>query len=261
MKYLKPMKILGIFAFAFFANFATLAQNTTSARPISIEIFGSYGIASDWARSWSQTNTTNDPATYGPIPGQKGIGFGANFGYEILTNLAAVIGYNFQSLSTKVDFYSTTTMRNYEISMTTHFLNIGARPMVNALGGQFYAGAGFLLSLPTNYKMIETTSSLNRTISDEGKLNLSGGYYAELGYKYSVTEQVSIGLGLRINVMNVSNKGQDWTSANSLTGVTTTKKYSDSIAAGCSTGTTTCNAPETYSLTNTQFQLVAGLRL
>lgn len=260
MKHYTPTKLFGIFMLSVVTTTVS-AQSTTSPKPIIIEAYGSYGMASDWARSWSQTNTSNDPATYGPIPGQKGLGFGANIGYEVLTNLAVIVGYNFQSLTTKADFFSGIAVRNYEISMTTHFFNVGARPMFSGLGGQIYAGAGFLLSLPTSYKLIETTSSLNRTITDEGKLNLSGGYYAELGYKYSVTEQVSIGLGLRINVMNVSNQGQDWTSANSLTGATTTKKYSDSIPASCATGTTTCNAPETYSLTNTQFQVVAGFKL
>lgn len=260
---------MALVATAMLTNFSVFAESS-SGTGLFFEAFGSYGLSPERAAGWQRSANTTDPQTYAAIPGSKGIGFGLNVGYEFISNLAGVLGYNFQSLTTKVDISQgagSSVFTNYEITTTSHYINLGLRPMVKALAGTIYAGGGLLLGLPTNYKQVETTTgnavaANNTTITYEGKLNMVLGFYGEMGYTYSINQNLSIGLGARINVAHASNNGKDWTySSTSTTNTVSTVKYTDSVAASCTTTTTSCQKPETYSLTNTQIQLVVGYKL
>lgn len=246
--------------------------NVSANNGILIEAYGSYGIGQAAGTDWVQKDNITGAAesttsfyTYAEQKGKSGIGFGVNFGYDVVANVAAVLGYSFQSLSaenvkggrnnasTRIDTTKTT--------ITTHFVNLGIRPSVAALAGTIYGGGGLLMGIPSSTIEQSSTQTGNDYIIKTG-LNLAFGYYGEVGYQYKITDAISVGLGLQINVLSSSNKGKDSSSVSGTgAGTTTQVKYSDTPGSATCPANTNCSGPTTYDLTSTQFKLTVGYKL
>lgn len=254
---------------------ALLVASTAFAdagKGITIEAYGSYGFGQAAAADWvpkdnitGPSETTSSFYTYAEQKGKSGIGFGVNFGYDFVANVAAVLGYNYQSISAENvkgnRTNGSTRLDTTKTTIATHFVSLGIRPSVAALAGIIYGGGGGLLGIPGSTIEQSSTQAGNDYII-KTNLNLAFGYYGEFGYQYKITDAISVGLGVRINVLSSSNKGKDSTSVSGTgAGTTTQVKYSDTPGSATCPANTMCSGPTTYDLTNTQFQLIFGYKL
>lgn len=178
----------------------------------------------------SASNATGDVSQTGfeyKLSNASGFGGGATIGYEIANSLGLVASFDYRSVSsrkwetTKSDATSVvgggtmnTSTQNVKNTMV---IGLGLRPSVNALGGVIYAGAGVAYLLPysdtTTTDMSNFSASSGLTVKRETKSEWNGGIgaYGELGYNYSITDNLYFGLGVRLVVITANNDGKSQT--------------------------------------------------
>ncbi len=185
------------------------------------------------------------------LANSSGFGGGGTIGYEIANNLGLVASFDYRSVSsrkwesTKNDATATvgggTMSQSIQNVKNTMIIGLGLRPSVNALGGVVYAGAGVAYLLPysdtTTVNLSDFTASAGLTIKREIKSEWNSGIgaYAELGYNYSITDNLYLGLGVRLVVVTANNDGKSQTTTTTpSTGAatTTTTDYAATQAAG-----------------------------
>jgi len=202
----------------------------------------------------SSSRATGDVSQTGydfKLPSPSGFGGGGTIGYEIANNLGLVASFDYRSVSsrkwesTKNDATSTigggTMSQAIQNVKNTMIIGLGLRPSVNALGGVIYAGAGVAYLLPytdtTTVDLSDFTASAGLTIKREIKSEWNSGIgaYGELGYNYSITDNLYLGLGVRLVVVTANNDGKKQTTTTTpSTGsaTTSTTEYSATQAAG-----------------------------
>jgi hypothetical protein len=202
----------------------------------------------------SSSRATGDVSTTGydfKLASPSGFGGGGTIGYEIANNLGLVASFDYRSVSsrkwetTKVDATSTigggTMSQAIQNVKNTMIIGLGLRPSVNALGGVIYAGAGVAYLLPytdtTTVDLSNFTASAGLTIKREIKSEWNSGIgaYGELGYNYNITDNLYLGLGVRLVVVTANNDGkkqETTTTPSTGSATTTTTEYSATQAAG-----------------------------
>jgi len=215
-----------------------------------IEGRGTYTLGAGTSSSYPDGAITATSSSY-LLPNTGGFGGGASIGYQLLKGLNIVGSFDYRNIQSRKWSPSAGgvagTLQN---TTNTMVLGLGLRPQIDALGGTFYAGFGFAYVLPTN----STTELSNAYLSGAGlstlnfssgasqtvkqNMNAGIGAYAELGYNYSLTANLYIGVGFRAVVATANNDGKS-------TDVTTT-------VAGSTTNSTTNNTSSPNPSDSTQ---------
>jgi hypothetical protein len=201
-----------------FGGGATIGYNITSG----LALVGSFDYRSVKSREWSQTNQA-----------AGAIGFGEETG-AIQQAAAAVGGLPFAGgLATSTGNF---TLQNTKNTMVA---GLGIRPFIDLGPGQLFAGGGVAFVLPYEDKTTGTFSGGSGSITSASgervrKWGMAIGMYGELGYNYSITENVYLGLNLRMLVATANNSGKTTTYTQSVTG-----------SAGTATATTTVDNVDT----------------
>lgn len=154
------------------------------------------GILRDLAYSGNEATVSGALTLAGCTTGQCQQGAYADFGKST-------------SALYKSDYGQKTTWKNM-------VLTLGLRPSVNLLGGQIYAGGGLAIVLPyetsTEVTFSNKAGALATNMPDSGtqtdKWNLGIGGFGEVGYTYSITDNVFAGIGVRVVMATSNNKDQ-----------------------------------------------------
>lgn len=273
---------------------AAAAEKATAAsgKTLWFEGYGLYGIT-PFSGAWDTDpsingNAINQPSagavrSYGPGESNKGFGGGLNVGYAFVSGLSGVIGIQISGQSstkreTRVDNGGTFDVtRTTKTSFTAFSVNLGVRPEKTWGDFSIYGGGGLLALMPMTVTTDEQTAgeTVNgartaRLTTD--KYNLALGVYGEVGAKYHFGA-VSLGAGLRLNVVSTSNNGKTKEQTDTKLGAattTTTTTISDSFSAtqrtaeqAKSAGTTNYDmaSPTSVLLANWQITLSAAYAL
>ncbi len=254
---------------------ATPAGKTTgtSGKTLWFEGYGLYGVT-PFNGAWDSDpsingNAINQPAagavrTYVPGESNKGFGGGLNVGYAFVSGLSGVIGIQISGQSstkreTRVDNGGTFDVtRTTKTSFTAFSVNLGLRPEKSWGNFSLYGGGGLLALMPMTVTTDEQTAgeTVNgartaRLTTD--KYNLALGVYGEVGAKYHFGA-VSVGAGLRLNVVSTSNNGNTKVQTDTRLAAattTTTTTISDSFSA------TQRTAEQAKSAGNTNYDLAS----
>ena len=280
---------------------APAAASAAKGMGLFIDLRGSYtfsnGSTSALADGTTSATGNADSITY-KSSSTQGFGGGVSIGYDIAANLGLVASYDIRSLKTREwsgrlsDFNSalsalggSTSSGTLSQKWTNQIIGIGFRPHVNALGGEWFAGAGLAIVLPFETTQTLTVASPSATwtaatnsattLTTVKGYNIAYGAYAELGYKFMFTDNIGLNLGLRALVATVNNidKTAVTTVANSGTGTANmassqTTTYKESYSGAQQTteqSADTVNATkklaswETFGVTD--FQATAGISL
>ncbi len=268
---------------------APVAAKSGKGMGLFIEGFGLYALGNGSSTSAADGDVSASSVNY-KLSGSAGFGGGGAIGYQILENLGLVASFQYRSIKTRewsqtnqsvaalANGGSTTTAQYNATGLAaqtgavtinntknTMIVGLGLRPTVNAGPGAFYAGAGVALVLPYDDKTTTTFSGTGgaSTISTgtgekTQSFNLAIGGYAELGYMFSVTDNLYIGIGGRMVVATANDSGKDTvykiTGSNSTNTVTvnTTTTGAESVPssnAGTATGPVTTGTSTTSTTT------------
>lgn len=245
------------------------------------------GLSIEARGSWIQSHGTSDAKGTGDmsaatktyeLSNSNGFGGGLTIGYEIAKNLGIVGSYDYRSISTRE--WTTTksvtlpaaspSVDSSSIQQTTktQVIGIGLRPSVDAWGGKIYAGMGFAMVLPFEN---ETTIELKNANFGGGAIanwkqvitsgwNLGLGVYAELGYNYTITDNLFAGVGIRGLIATSNNDGKKSTAVQTAdAGIgggnsTTETEYAASVSG-------TKKAFGSQSITDMTVSVTVGYRL
>lgn len=260
---------------------ASMPKSSGQGVGLFIDLRGSYtfsnGTSSALADGSTQNDTTATSITY-KASNSQGFGGGVSIGYDIAANLGVVASYDIRSIKTREWKQGSANLGGagaggdvaIQQKWTNQILGIGFRPHVNALGGEWFGGAGLAVVLPFETTQTQTYSNTNatwatntngRTKTEEVKAyNLALGVYAELGYKFMFTDMIGLNIGLRAVVATANNI--DKTKVVTNTGTTTTtatttykESYSSAdgtteAAAGNASATRALASYETLGITD-----------
>jgi opacity protein-like surface antigen len=240
---------------------------------IMIEGSGTFALAagkSDYVTNGvaSTSATTYDSKNIG----MKGFGGGANVGYEFIPGLMAIASYRYSSLKTRefTNSYvaAATSLATIQSTIKLHMIGIGLRPSVNAFGGEIFAGAGFLVILPTKLETAitytgGTLASVSAVTSVTDNYNLGLGGYGELGYKYKINENLSAGIGIRLNIGQSSNNNKDTTTTTTSTSgsTTSTVTHKDSGATESDATKSGYDIPSTIGLNTLSAEVLVSYKI
>lgn len=220
---------------------------------IFIEAYGLYGLI-PFSGAWASDPTINGNAIGQPAAGtavtyvagesQKGFGGGANVGYALVSGLTGVIGFQMSGHSasqreTRADRGGTFDVtRTTKTSFMTTTFNVGLRPEKRWNSFGFFGGGGLLVQMPMTVTIDEQTpgetvtgARTSRVTTD--KYNLSLGAYGEAGVKYHLGP-VALGLGIRVNIISMSDNGNTITQVDTNIGsaaTTTSTTVKDSFSS------------------------------
>lgn len=254
---------------------APAAAGAAKGMGLFIDLRGSYtfsnGTSTAQSDGTASTNTADTSVTY-KASNSAGFGGGVSLGYDIATGLGIVASYDIRSIKTREwANYSTTFTSDVKTQQTwtNQIIGVGLRPHVNALGGEWYAGAGLAVVLP--FETTKTTTASNGGKNEDvAGWNLALGAYGELGYKFMFTDNIGLNIGLRAVVATANNI--DKTNVNKFTTggttVTTTTTYKESYsttaknaAAAADTATVKATLAPWETLGITDFSANVGISL
>lgn len=240
---------------------APAAAGAAKGMGLFIDLRGSYtfsnGTTDAKADGTTTTLTNADVVTY-KTSASQGFGGGVSIGYDIASNLGLVASYDIRSIATreyKSAANGVSTINADAVTQqkwTNQVIGLGFRPHVNALGGEFYGGAGFAIVLPfettqtstftnptANWTALNNANTKKETVNG---YNLAMGAYGEVGYKFMFTDNIGLNLGLRALVATANNidKTEKVTDTGTVTKTTTTT-YKESVSATDATAVTVGN--------------------
>ncbi|MFZ5628269.1 MAG: hypothetical protein ACOY5B_04005 [Spirochaetota bacterium] len=213
-----------------------------------IEGRGTYTLGNGSSSSSATGDVTAATVEY-KLSNSAGFGGGATIGFEIANKLALVGSFDYRNIKSRTwDATNVTVNQTPAITAGTStvvtrnsmVIGLGFRPMIDAFGGSLYAGAGVAYVLPYN-QFTETTFSNPSNAAftatkreTTAEFNSAIGAYGELGYNYPVTENIYVGLGVRLLVATANNDGKK-TTVKTISPSSTTETVTE-YAASVTTG-------------------------
>ncbi|MBL8032254.1 MAG: hypothetical protein JNJ69_01025 [Leptospiraceae bacterium] len=247
------------------AAIAPSAKGAAKGVGLFIDLRGSYTFANGTStagldgQTGTQAETANTATdatarTY-KTSASQGFGGGVSIGYDIVEGLGLVASYDIRSIKTR-EFKSgsfvgagATADTTSQQKWTNQIIGVGLRPHVNALGGEWFAGAGLAIVLP--FETTTTTTVTNATTAyntgtgtfsareDVKGYNMAFGAYGELGYKFMFTDMIGLNIGIRAIVATADNNGKTLVRKNTVAtasnsdnfATTVTTTYKDSFSS------------------------------
>jgi len=263
---------------------ASMPKSSGGGIGLFIEGRGGYSLSNGTSSAQASGDQTSATVTY-QLSNASGFGGGGTIGYNIVKGLGLVASFDYRSIKSRkwsqtnqqagaVAFGdstqqtalgtvqatagiggSLTNTGSFEVQNTknTMVLGIGFRPSMELGPGSVYAGAGFAYVLPYDDTTTGTFSAGNSTVTSGSgerviKYGSAIGAYGELGYNFNITDNIYVGLGIRLLVTTANNSGKTatytssvTTSAGTVTAVTTYNVVETTNTANVSTGTTSGN--------------------
>ena len=249
-----------------------------TAAPAAVGAAKGIGLFIEGRGTFTLSNGTTDSKGTGDqtaasvdykLASSSGFGGGATIGYEIVSNLGLVASFDYRSVKSRTweQTKATVTVGTADVKASslkeTMVLGIGFRPTISALGGKFYAGAGFAYVLPYKdeaTKEFSNASSALFTVTKQvetNNWNAAMGMYGELGYNYHLTDNLYLGIGARLLVTTANNDGKSQQTVNTTPTASTTTTVDYAAAAG---GTTAKTAYKSDGTTDFGASVTVGVR-
>jgi opacity protein-like surface antigen len=251
---------------------APAAGASSKGMGLFVEGRGSFTLAHGTSDSGATGDVSAATVEY-KLANSNGFGGGATIGYDIVDGLGLVASFDYRSITTR-KFETTnnsapvpgvTYDRSAQQKTNTMVLGLGIRPQLKALGGLVYAGAGFAYVLPfddvTTIDITNSSSPLFAVTKQEitKSWNAGIGAYGELGYNYNITDNIYVGLGVRLLVATANNDGK--TEVTKTTGTVLGNPVPDQTTEYSATVTGSKQEFESSGITDMSATISVGFRL
>lgn len=244
---------------------APAAAGAAKGMGLFIEGRGAYTLSNGSAGTAPDGDVSGTSVTY-KTSGAGGFGGGASIGYDLAKGLALVGSFDYRGVkSRKWEISSGGVTATRQVTKNTMVAGLGFRPHIDALGGTWYAGAGFAYVLPYEVTTDFTDSGTGTLVANLGgsgkarqdveKWNAGMGVYGEFGYNFNVTDNFYIGLGVRALVTTANNI--DKTNTVTVDGVASTTQK---VAKDTVSDTTTQKSFSTDGNTDFSGAVTVGVR-